>query len=193
MNVTIRPATNEDMPTILSVLNYGVRNKIRRGDLAWGEKDIEPNSIIPFVQNGTAYIADLNGQPVGVFMLDWQDEINWGLQPPTACYLQRFAVAAGFGGQNIGGQILDLVAETIKSQRNLSSIRLVCPSSNAKLRAYYEKRGFIRADSKAKPAMPRTTVVYYERNVSDVLPAPPKKTGSLRKIRNIFFNTSSHE
>lgn len=193
MNVALRRATAQDIPAIISVLNYGVRNKIRRGDLAWGEKNVEPASIEPYVQNGTAYIALLGDQIVGTLILSWQDEFNWGKQAPVACYLQRFAVAAGYGGQNIGGQILELVAKTIKEQGNLSAIRLVCPSANTKLRAYYEQQGFARADAKANPTMPRNTIVYYERSIAATIPETTLKSNVFSKLRNIKFNRSFRE
>jgi len=178
MSLTIQRATVTDIPAVLEVLNWGVQNKMRRGDLAWGENKVAATSVEPFITNGTAFIALLNDQVVGTFMLGWQDDINWGKQQQSACYLQRFAVAAGYGGQNIGGQILDLVASTVKEQGNLSSIRLVCPSGNPKLRAYYEKQGFNRADSKASPTLPRTDIVYYERIVSNNIPLTPSKKPS---------------
>lgn len=182
MSLTIQRATNAEIPAILEILNWGVRNKIRRGDLAWGENNLDAASVGPFIVNGTAYIALLDSQVIGTFMLGWQDEINWGKQQQSACYLQRFAVAAGYSGQNIGGQILELVASTVKEQGNLSSIRLVCPSANPKLRVYYEKQGFIRADGKANPTLPRTDIVYYERVVSDGVSAPSKKPNFISKL-----------
>lgn len=193
MTVTITRATAQDIPAVISVLNYGVKNKIRRGDLAWGETDIDPASITHFVQNGTAYIASIDEKIVGTFMLDWQDEVNWGKQPPSSCYLQRFAVAAGYGGQNIGGQILEQVAKIIKEQGALSSIRLVCPSANTKLRAYYEKQGFVRADAKAHPTLPRQHIVYYERAIGDATPEAALKTSPWSKFHGFKFSRSSHE
>lgn len=181
MSLTIQRATTADVPTIVDILSYGVRNKIRRGDLAWGEKNIEAASVEPFIANGTAYIALLDSHVVGTFMLNWQDEINWGKQQQPACYLQRFAVASGYSGRNIGGQILDLVATTVNDQGNLQSIRLVCPSANTKLRAYYEKQGFGRADAIAKPLLPRTDIVYYERIVSNTS-SRPQKPGFMSRL-----------
>jgi len=182
MSLTIQRATPDDIPAVLEILNWGVKNKIRRGDLAWGENSIEASAIEPFIANGTAYLALLDGQIIGTLMLGWQDDINWGKQQQAACYLQRFAVAAGFSGQNIGGQILDLVASTVKEQGNLSSIRLVCPSGNPKLRAYYEKQGFSRADGKANPTLPRTDIVYYERIVSNTAPISSNKPSFISKL-----------
>lgn len=193
MSLTIQRATSAEIPAILDVLNWGVQNKIRRGDLAWGEKNVEAASVEPFVANGTAYIATLDGQVIGTFMLSWQDDINWGKQLQPACYLQRFAVAAGFSGQNIGGQILDLVVSTVKEQGNLSSIRLVCPSANPKLRAYYERQGFSRADGKASPTLPRTDIVYYEHSISTTNPDQhsAKKQSLLSKLKSSKLFRSS--
>lgn len=182
MGLTIQRAATTEIPTIVEILSYGVTNKMRRGDLAWGEKNVDPVSIEPSVANGTAYIALLDGHAVGTFILDWQDDTNWGKQEQPACYLQRFAVAAGYGGQNIGGQILDLVASVIKDQGNLQSIRLVCPSVNTKLRAYYERQGFNRADAKARPTLPRTDIVYYERTIQSDSPTENSKSKFLRRL-----------
>lgn len=162
MNISIRTANTTDTSAIQSILNYGVSNKLRRGDLAWGDSAYSSQAINTSIQNGTAYIAQLDDQIVGTFLLERQDHTNWGTQPPTSLYLQRFAVDAGFRGQNIGGQILDEIT-SLAGKHNLRSIRLVCQSSNPKLRAYYENHGFMRADAAAQPKMPQTTIVYYER------------------------------
>lgn len=163
MDISLRSATLNDISTILEILNNGTRNKIRRGDLAWGMTDHNPEAIRTMVANGLFYLAFDGTTPVGTCALARQDDSMWGKQPPDASYIQRFAVAAGYSGQNVGGQILDLIVDEL-TQNGRHYLRIAVPSGNPKLRAYYESHGFNRADHKvAQTIHPVYPATYYER------------------------------
>ncbi len=164
MNITLRNATTTDLPIISEILNYGTRNKVRRGDLAWGMGDHDSATISTLLQQGSFYLAFSDDDtPVGTLALLWQDDHMWGKQAPVAGYIQRFAVAAGYSGQNIGGQILDLALQQVE-RHGRQYLRTALPSGNMKLRAYYENHGFYRADNKIIPPIhPAYPAAYYER------------------------------
>lgn len=163
MELHLRKASENDLQVLLDILNAGTRNKIRRGDLAWGMLDHNPETIRRMVNEGLFYLALDDLSPVGVFALAWQDDHMWGKQYPDAGYIQRFAVAAGYSGQNIGGQILDLALRIVE-QQGRTYLRIAVPSGNPKLRAYYENHGFVRADHKIiSPIHPAYAAAYYER------------------------------
>lgn len=163
MEIRLVRASDNDLQTILNILNDGTRNKVRRGDLAWGMSDQNADSIRNMISEGLFYIAFTEDTPLGTLALAWQDIHMWGKQPPDAGYVQRFAVAAGFNGQNIGGQILDLAIKEVE-QHGRQYLRIAVPSGNAKLRAYYENHGFARADNKiVSPIHPTYAAAYYER------------------------------
>ncbi len=180
MSLTICQATSDDLPTIVSILNQGILSKLRRGDTAWGDQSYDIASLKPFIDDGSTFIA-LNGTNiVGTFRLVWQDNVLWGSQPPEAGYVQSFSVASGNKGQNIGGQIIDLaLAEAALQGR--AYLRLACPSNNGGLRTYYEKQGFHRADSKAKPQHPTYSAVYYERSTGHYDPNELQEKKNARK------------
>lgn len=164
MNIILRQASEQDAAAVIAVMNSGVVSKVRRGDLAWGDQVLTEADILPHIQHGNTYVACQGDAVVGTFVLDWHDVNFWGVQSPDAGYIQRFAVDSSQRGQNIGGQMIDL-AESEVAAHGGHYLRLVCPSTNPGLRAYYEKQGFSRADGKAKPAAYHP-VVYYERPVA---------------------------
>lgn len=184
MDIFLRPATISDLDTIVGILNTGTRNKIRRGDLAWGMSDHNPEPIRDMVANGLFYLALSGATPVGVFALAWQDDHMWGKQPADAGYVQRFAVAAGYSGQNVGGQILDLALKEVE-QHDRRYLRIAVPSGNTKLRAYYENHGFVRADNKVIPPIhPSYPAAYYERSrvVEQIAPVTERKASLFKRL-----------
>ena len=190
MSLVLRPATSEDIPALVEVINSGMTNKVRRGDLAWGDKALVESDIRPFVERGSTYVACLDDHVVGTFVLDWQDTDTWGPQPPDAGYIQRFAVDSSQRGQSIGSQMLGL-AETEVVSRGGHFVRLFCPAANPGLRAYYEKQGFTRADAKAKPRAYQP-VVYYERAVAGHTEATStaQQTKPLSRFKRFFSHNS---
>lgn len=163
MELHLQKASEDDLQTILDILNAGTRNKIRRGDLAWGMSDHNPETIKTMITEGLFYLAFAESAPVGTLALAWQDIHMWGNQPADAGYVQRFAVAPGYSGQNIGGQILNLALKEVE-RYGRQYLRIAVPSGNPKLRTYYENHGFIRADNTVIPPVhPAYSAAYYER------------------------------
>ncbi len=163
VNLSVRQATQQDIPTIRKILDGAVTHKLLRGDSSWGFVQYEGEPIETSVANGSAYVATFGDDTVGTFVLVGEDKI-WGPQPPEAAYLQRLAVDYHFHRQNIGAQMINLAAaEGKKFGRTL--LRLTCASGNAKLCAYYEKLGFVRVDAKANAPNLAKPTAFFERSV----------------------------
>jgi ribosomal protein S18 acetylase RimI-like enzyme len=159
-----------------------------RGDLAWGEAATDQAQLSAIIAGGNMYVARAREQIVAVFMLFWDDPARWGQQPPTAGYLHRFVVAPGLRGQNVGGQIINLICDEV-ARHGRQYLRLTCPSDNQKLQAYHLKNGFTRADQKATPSHLSAPIAYFERPVnSDVNASHPvvPKAALLTKLRRHF-------
>ena len=169
MELYLKKASADDLQTVLDILNAGTQNKIRRGDLAWGMSDHNPETIKTMIAEGLFYIAFNGSTPVGTLALAWQDVHMWGNQPADAGYVQRFAIAPGYSGQNVGGQILDLALKEVEGHGR-RFLRIAVASRNAKLRAYYENHGFTRADNKIiSPIHPAYPAAYYQCTTSETL------------------------
>ncbi|MDQ5886443.1 MAG: hypothetical protein QG628_840 [Patescibacteria group bacterium] len=161
--IQIRQATTQDISRIKEILDGAVSHKLLRGDSSWGFIQYEGDPLEKSVTNGSAYVATSGDEIVGTFVLVGEDKL-WGPQPPEAAYLQRLAVDYHFHRRNIGAQIIGHAGqEGKKFGRTL--LRLTCPSGNTKLCAYYEKLGFIRADSKATPPPQLKPTAFFEKQV----------------------------
>lgn len=188
MELYLRRATENDLQSIVDILNAGTRNKIRRGDLAWGMSDHNPETIKTMITEGLFYLAFNDSTPAGTLALAWQDIHMWGNQPADAGYVQRFAVAPGYSGQNIGGQILDLALKEVE-QHGRQYLRIAVPSGNPKLRVYYENHGFTRADNKiTSPIHPVYPAAYYECVINN--PASPVPTNKKISFFRKFLSKS---
>lgn len=185
MEISIRPATNDDTQAIAQILDHAVKAKMFRGDLAWGDTAYTETALQQAITRGSLYVAELAGESVvATFQLEAEDRPHWGTQPPVALYIQRFATANGFRGQKLGAQILDLIGQVTRS-KGLHFIRLVCSSKNPKLCAYHEAHGFIRADHKANPMTSLVSMAFYERLVDPAYrePVDDDKRGLLQRLR----------
>jgi ribosomal protein S18 acetylase RimI-like enzyme len=163
--VNIRLATPNDIPSIESLLAHGVRSKMNRGDLAWGEKAADSSELEAIIAASNMYVAYTEQGVVGVFMLFWDDSTRWGQQPPIAGYLHRFVIAPGMRGQNIGSTVLELIYQEV-ARNGRQCLRLTCPANNQQLQTYHLRNGFVRVDAIAKPAHTAQPMAYFERHVS---------------------------
>ena len=84
MGIHLVKATENDLQIVMEILNYRMRNKIQRGDIAWGMKDLSPEPNRKMILENIFYIAHINSKPDGVCALAWQDVHMWETQPNDA-------------------------------------------------------------------------------------------------------------
>lgn len=162
MNIAITKAIEEDIEDIQAILGHGIRSKLYRGDLAWGENVTDENQLKSIIAGGNMYVAYNEEDILAVFMLFWDDPARWGVQPPVAGYLHRFVVAPGLRGQHVGSQIIDLICQEV-AKNGRQYLRLTAPADNEKLHTYHLKNGFARADEKACPTHLFQPTAFFER------------------------------
>ncbi len=106
------------------------------------------------------YLARRDGVPAGKIVLQWSDDL-WRDLPGEACYVHGLATHRTFAGQEIGRTLLRWADGRAAAQGKLL-LRLDCDATNPKLRAYYERVGFIRAGD---VTLPHRTAARYEKSV----------------------------
>jgi ribosomal protein S18 acetylase RimI-like enzyme len=100
------------------------------------------------------YLACLDQEPAGVFVLRWSDERVWGPDDSAGGYVHRLAVRSALAGRGLGRQLLATAAMTAIAHHR-TWLRLDCDRSNQALRAYYERLGFVHVRDCER--LPRTT------------------------------------
>jgi ribosomal protein S18 acetylase RimI-like enzyme len=150
--ISVRRAGLPDVPTLTQIRNDAHAIKVAQGDYAWGKEGdgFSERWVRNNVSEREVYVVELEGTQVGTFSLDLDDEKHWGPQEPIAGYVHGLCVRKGFNGRGLGSFMLDWCANKM-SGLNRRFVRLDCAAHNAKLCAYYESLGFIRAGLYPEP------------------------------------------
>ena len=98
-----------------------------------------PDWVMPAIEAGETWLAEIDGQIVGSLVVQWDDPLFWAGYPSDAGYLHRLAVRRH--GGRLGARLL-LWAEEHAAAERKAYLRLDCVASNESLRAYYERAGY---------------------------------------------------
>jgi GNAT superfamily N-acetyltransferase len=137
-SLTLEAASAADVDDVLAVLNDAAAWLRASGLEQWPER-FEPEWIEPAIENGETWLARVDGEVAGTITLEWDDPL-WADVEGTAGYVHRIAVRRTARG--LGVALLDWAAATAGAL-GCAYLRLDCLSSNSRLRAYYESRGFL--------------------------------------------------
>jgi ribosomal protein S18 acetylase RimI-like enzyme len=114
------------------------------------------------------FITKQGGVIVATVSLGWEDVRNWGIKPSDAGYMHQLAVKGGHRGKNLGGQIINWLADKV-AQEGRQFLRLDCDTNNAELCAYYEDQGFTKVGTQSRPdnELGEYKMALYERSVAN--------------------------
>ncbi|KWF04259.1 N-acetyltransferase family protein [Burkholderia cenocepacia] len=162
----VRRAGEPDVPALLQIRNDAHARKVAHRDYAWGHAG--DGFSERWVRNNVAekdvYVVERDGTAVGTFSLRLDLDDHWGPQAPVAGYVHGLCVRKGYNGCGLGGFMLNWCADTVRSL-NRHFVRLDCAAKNAKLCAYYESLGFVRAGLYPEPAPDGQVWSLYEKPV----------------------------
>jgi ribosomal protein S18 acetylase RimI-like enzyme len=164
--ISVRKADLLDVSTITQIRNDAHATKVAHCDYAWGKEGdgFSERWVRNNVSEKDVYVVELEGTAVGTFSLALDQDTHWGTQEPIAGYVHGLSVRKGFNGRGLGSFMLDWCASQIRGL-NRRFVRLDCAAHNAKLCAYYESLGFIRAGLWQEPAPGGYVWSLYEKPV----------------------------
>ncbi|MFE7190097.1 GNAT family N-acetyltransferase [Kitasatospora sp. NPDC057541] len=143
--VVLEPAGPDRTAEVLEVLDDAAGWLGSRGIAQWPAR-FEAARIAGALSRGETWLAVVGpgdepagrGRVAGTVTLDWADPL-WADAAGAAGYVHRLAVRRWAAG--LGGHVLDWAADAARA-RGAGFLRLDCVATNARLRAYYESRGF---------------------------------------------------
>ena len=140
---SIRQATRQDTERVADVLYEAVRWLEKSGTTMWRADELLPLRIADDVDAGLFFIAECDGEAAGVVKFQLQDGLFWpDMSPAESAFVHRLAVRRRFAGGGISSALLSWAVERAGSLgRNY--LRLDCEASRLKLRAVYERFGFV--------------------------------------------------
>ncbi len=163
--LSFTPAQENDLPILVDVLSDATQHKLRHGDMVWGNEGWTEEEVQDAMTESLMYLVKQDREVIGTVSLQWDDEINWGPQPPIAGYMHRLAVKDGHHGQNIGKRIVDWAGEQTLSNGR-SYLRLDCEASNTDLCTYYENLGFTQLGTRSVPKYEDYVAALFEKPLS---------------------------
>lgn len=142
-SIVIRSASLSEAPIILNLWQNSDKWLNSKGIYQWRPEFFNVDQVIEFLTNGSdVYIAELNSEVVGTYIITWTDPFIWKeLDNLQSGYIHRFAVNRDYKGMGIGNILLEKAEQQIKS-RGKTFVRLDCMTDNSRLNVYYQDYGF---------------------------------------------------
>jgi GNAT superfamily N-acetyltransferase len=143
MRPSIRQATQQDTLKVSEVLCEAARWLEQRGMAMWRDDELVPSCISADVDAGLFFVAECNDETVGVVKFQLEDREFWpDVLLSESAFVHRLAVKRSFAGGRISSALLNWAVERACSLHK-AYLRLDCDASRPKLRAVYERFGFV--------------------------------------------------
>ncbi len=167
MDISIRQATARDTEAVSGVLLEAGRWLNESGKAMWRDGEIVPERIAADVLAGMFFLAECDGEAAGTVKFQLEDPQFWpDVYRHNATYIHRLAVRRRFAGGAVSPAILRWGVERTRSLGR-RYLRLDCEAARPRLRAVYERFGFIHhSDRKVGPYF----VSRYEYDVAEGTP-----------------------
>ncbi|MFD5818179.1 GNAT family N-acetyltransferase [Streptomyces sp. NPDC127038] len=141
-DLTLRPATDEDLPALVRLRDAAARWMNSRGTTGqWQPGELAEDHFRRIMEHGEVWIAELDGRTAGAWELWWSDEAAWGAQPPTAGYVHRLMTDHTHAPPGTGRHLLRAAEHRITETGRTHS-RLDCLTTNTRLTDYYLTAGY---------------------------------------------------
>ena len=163
--ITFERATLAETDLLIEIHEDAARWLLARGIRQWKTETFPRDRLIIRIERGEAYLALLEGEPVGMAILQDADEDTWGARPDDALYLHGLRALRAYAGRSIGRAILRWAEEQVAARGRIY-LRLDCKADNAKLRAYDEGAGFGCVGEKTWEDDPDWRASLYEKRVA---------------------------
>jgi GNAT superfamily N-acetyltransferase len=143
MHPSIRQAKRQDTGMVAEILSEAAHWLEENGMAMWRGDELVPSHIATDVDAGIFFIAECHGEAAGVVKFQLEDEQFWPDVPAgESAFVHRLAVRRRFAGGEISSAMLSWAVERARSPRR-DYLRLDCEASRPRLRAVYEKFGFV--------------------------------------------------
>lgn len=139
----VRCASSADAAVVSAVLHEAASWLDVRGETLWRADELETAAIAADVDAGLFWIADVDDEPAGVVRLQTSDPDFWPDVPEgSSLFLHRLAVRRSAAGSGLSSALLTFAVERTR-ELGRKCLRLDCEAARPKLRAVYERFGFV--------------------------------------------------
>lgn len=145
----VRRAEERDIPAIEAILLDAVAWLDGCGQSLWARDAVSWARLSQSFTPGDFCLALANGEPAGCMALIDFDPMFWpDLQKGESLFIHKLAVVRACAGKGVSKELLDFAKDEAK-RRGIGAVRLDCHQHRQKLRAVYERNGFVCVAEKA--------------------------------------------
>ena len=143
--LNISKAGNSEIPIVLDLLREAAL-WLKEHNIDYWQNWINPNEMfISWIKQGFGnnefFIARYNNEIIGIFRLQWSDELFWKKKKDKAGYIHSFTTLRKYKGKNVGTKILEWIEEYCRKNKK-DYLRLDCGVSIVGLNKYYVDHKF---------------------------------------------------
>ncbi|MCL2003434.1 MAG: GNAT family N-acetyltransferase [Oscillospiraceae bacterium] len=164
-NLTIRQAREGDIPVIESILLDTVNwlNEIEQP--LWEPDWVTWDALAKSYRIEDFFIADSDGVSCGCVALVDHDPFFWpDIEKGASLFIHKLAVTKAAKGSGAADALMEYAAALCKEKR-IPAIRLDCHQHRPKLRAFYEKHGFVCVDERTLGKDKTFFTAFYMREI----------------------------
>ena len=133
----VRTARTDDLDEVTDILAECSSWLRSKGIVQWPDR-FPPDQLLPSLEAGDLYVIDSGSALAATVTLQWSDPMFWG-DRADAGFLHRMGVRRSHAG--LGAGIMQWACAEV-SARGRRYLCLDCPSTNDRLRLYYEDHGY---------------------------------------------------
>jgi len=158
----IYTASEKDIPVIENILRDAAEWLISIGKPLWSEEHIRWAGLSKDYAASDFQIALLDGKPAACMAVVDYDPFFWpDISKGESLFVHRLAVKRFAAGKGLSDMMLDH-AKTMCMKRGIPMLRLDCMAPIEKLRALYERNGFVCVGEKQLFGKSPTAFYLYE-------------------------------
>jgi len=147
-NIIIRQANGDDIPIIEGILLSTVNWLNEMGQPLWATEDVTWENLSKSYRIGDFYIAYADGNPSGCMTLMDYDPYFWpDVKKGESLFIHKLAVTKTARKSGVADALIGFFKEQ-GAERGAGSLRLDVHALRPKLRAFYERHGFVCVDEK---------------------------------------------
>ena len=143
MTLRIRQAVASDTEQVCSVLREAALWLESRGEPLWRDDELRPDRLASEVARGLYFVGEATEVLVATVRFQLDDPLFWpDATPGEAAFIHRLAVRRGAAGGAASSAMMQWAVDRTQLLGR-RFLRLDCEASRPRLRAVYERFGFV--------------------------------------------------
>ena len=165
--ITIKQATESDIPIIEDIMNDVITFLDSIGQPQWVKENVTQQGLAKYFTIDNFYIAYIDKIPMGCLAIVDYDPTFWpDIEKGKSLYIHKLAVKRCGAKKGVSKALIDFV-KAMSVELGINQVRLDTHQLRPKVRAVYEKQGFVCVDERCLLGRYYTAFYLWERDLND--------------------------